>query len=79
MYCIYTVEPLNNGHTKSESFVLCREVVFIHVAIAIQSSLNQYTKRKVLFKFGRLEKLYVEMISKKTYSNCEIYMHTLLM
>ena len=32
--------------------------------IAIQLSLNQYTKTKVLFKFGSLEKLYVEMISK---------------
>ena len=33
--------------------------------IAIQLSLNQYTKTKVLFKFGSLEKLYVEMRSKK--------------
>ena len=37
--------------------------------LAIQLSLNQYTKRKVLFKFGSLGKLYAEMISK-TYSNC---------
>ena len=26
---LYTVEPPNNGHTRSESFVLCREVVLI--------------------------------------------------
>ena len=25
----YTVEPPNNGHTRSEVFVLCREVVLI--------------------------------------------------
>ena len=35
--------------------------------IAIQLSLNQYTKTKVLFKFGSLEKLYVEMISKNLF------------
>ena len=46
---IYTVEPLNNGHTRSEALVLCREVVFIYY-IAVQLSLNQYTKTTVLFK-----------------------------
>ena len=27
---VYTVEPLNNGHTRSEVFVLYREVVLTH-------------------------------------------------
>ena len=27
---VYTEEPPNNGHTRSEVFDLCREVVFIH-------------------------------------------------
>ena len=30
---VYTVEPLNNGDTRSEAFVLCREVVFIRYLI----------------------------------------------
>ena len=34
---LYTVEPPNKGHTRSESFVLCREVVLIHYSYSIVS------------------------------------------
>ena len=55
------MDTLGGSHL---SFVERLSLYIIHVAI--QLSLYQYTKTKILFKFGSLEKLYVEMISKKT-------------
>ena len=47
----------------------------------IQLSLNRYTKTKVLLKFGSLERLYVEMRSKKLFklpgTHVRCTMHTL--
>ena len=58
MYMRWNLRTMDTLGVRYLSFV---ERLFLYT-LAIQLSLNQYTKTKVLFKFGILEKLYVEMI-----------------
>ena len=64
--CIYIQWNLRTKDTLGVRHLSFVEMLSKYT-LAIQLSLNQYTKTKVLFKLGSLEKLYVEMISKNLF------------